>query len=130
VFPAGGVATANHPLKGHAVDSPWHPFIGRLATIPGVTTLPVHFTGQNSRLFQIASHTSYPMRVALIFHETRRRIGREVQLRIGTPLAAKSLATLDKDSVASELRRRCMALAQPALKDPDECYVWPSHIRW
>jgi putative hemolysin len=130
VFPAGGVATANHPLKGHAVDSPWHPFVGRLATIPGVTTLPVHFTGQNSRLFQIASHTSYPMRVALIFHETRRRIGQEVQLRIGTPLAAKSLATLDKDSVASELRRRCMALAQPALTDPDECYVWPSHIRW
>lgn len=32
IFPAGGVATANKPLAGRAVDSPWHPFVGRLAT--------------------------------------------------------------------------------------------------
>ncbi|MFO1202789.1 MAG: lysophospholipid acyltransferase family protein [Tabrizicola sp.] len=130
VFPAGGVATANHPLTGRAVDSPWHPFVGRLATIPGVTTLPVHFSGQNSRMFQIASHTSYPLRVALIFHETSRRIGTPIELRIGAPVSANMLATLDKDAVAAELRRRCMALAAPALKDPDETYIWPKHIRW
>lgn len=130
VFPAGGVATANHPLKGRAVDSSWHPFVGRLATIPGVTTLPVHFSGQNSRLFQIASHTSYPLRVALIFHETSRRIGTPVQLRIGAPVSANMLATLDKDTIAADLRRRCMALAAPALPDPDETYIWPKHIRW
>lgn len=130
VFPAGGVATANKPLTGRAVDSPWHPFVGRLATIPGVTTLPLHFSGQNSRLFQIASHTSYPLRVALIFHETRRRIGQPVELRLGTPVMAADLAKLDRDQVAAELRRRCMALASPALKDPEETYVWPSHIKW
>lgn len=130
VFPAGGVATANKPLTGRAVDSPWHPFVGRLATIPGVTTLPMHFSGQNSRLFQIASHTSYPLRVALIFHETRRRIGQPVELRLGTPVAAADLAKLDRDQVAVELRRRCMALAAPALKDPEETYVWPAHIKW
>lgn len=130
VFPAGGVATANRPLTGRAVDSPWHPFVGRLATIPGVTTLPVHFSGQNSRLFQIASHTSYPLRVALIFHETRRRIGQPVDLRLGAPIAASELAVLDRDQVAVELRRRCMALAVPAPADPDEVYLWPRHIRW
>lgn len=130
VFPAGGVATANRPLRGRAVDSPWHPFVGRLATIAGVTTLPVHFTGQNSRLFQIASHTSYALRVALIFHETRRRMGSPVDLRIGAPVAASELAALDRDSVATELRRRCMALAAPALNNPDETYIWPRHIKW
>ena len=130
VFPAGGVATANRPLTGRAVDAPWHPFIGRLATIAGVTTLPVHFAGQNSRIFQIASHTSYPLRVALIFHETRRRMGRPVELRIGAPVSATELATLERDQVAANLRRRCMALAAPALQDPDETYIWPSHIRW
>ena len=130
VFPAGGVATANKPLTGRAVDSPWHPFVGRLATIPGVTTLPVHFSGQNSRLFQVASHTSYPLRVALIFHETRRRMGRPVELRVGAPVTATELAALDRDQVAVELRRRCMALAVPALKNPDETYVWPRHIKW
>ncbi len=130
VFPAGGVATANRPLTGRAVDAPWHPFVGRLATLPGVTTLPVHFSGQNSRLFQIASHTSYPLRVALVFHETRRRIGQPVQFRIGAPIAADELARLERDQVAAHLRRRCMALAAPALKDPDETYVWPHHIKW
>lgn len=130
VFPAGGVATANKPLTGRAVDSPWHPFVGRLATIPGVTTLPVHFSGQNSRLFQVASHTSYPLRVALIFHETRRRMGRPVKLRIGVPIAASDLARLDRDQIAADLRRRCMALATPALKDIDETYIWPRHVKW
>lgn len=130
VFPAGGVATANRPLAGRAVDSPWHPFVGRMAAIPGVTTLPVHFAGQNSRLFQIASHTSYPLRVALIFHETRRRMGRSVEMRIGAPVTASELSMLDRDEVAANLRRRCMALATPALKDVDETYVWPRHIKW
>jgi putative hemolysin len=130
VFPAGGVATANKPLTGRAVDAPWHPFIGRLATIPGVTTLPVHFAGQNSRLFQIASHTSYPLRVALIFHETRRRMGRPVELRIGKPVTAAELVSLDREQLAADLRRRCMTLAEPALKDIEETYVWPSHIKW
>ena len=130
VFPAGGVATANKPLSGRAVDSPWHPFVGRLASIPGVTTLPVHFSGQNSRLFQIASHTSYALRVALIFHETRRRIGRPIELRVGAPVPAAELARLDRDQITAELRRRCMALAAPALPDPEEVYNWPSRIKW
>lgn len=130
IFPAGGVATANRPLTGRAVDAPWHPFVGRLATVPGTTVLPVHVAGQNSRLFQIASHTSYPLRVALIFHETCRRMGRPVDLTIGAPVMAAELRRLPRDQVALELRRRTMALAQPALADPDEHYVWPRHIRW
>ena len=130
VFPAGGVATANKPLKGRAVDAPWHPFVGRLATLTGVTTLPIHFADQNSRLFQLASHSSYALRVALIFHETRRRMGRAVQLRIGAPIPAAELQSCDRDQVALDLRRRCMALAAPALADIDETYLWPSHIKW
>ncbi len=130
VFPAGGVATANKPLQGRAVDAPWHPFIGRLATIPEVTTMPVHFAGQNSRLFQVASHTSYPLRVALIFHETRRRIGRPVEMRLGAPVSAETLGQLNRDAVAADLRRRCMLLAAPRLDDPDETYIWPRHIKW
>ncbi len=130
VFPAGGVATANAPLRGRAVDAAWHPFVGRLATIPGVTTLPMHFAGQNSRLFQIASHTSYPLRVALIFRETRRRMGHPVEIHLGAPVSAEELRLLDRDSIAADLRRRCMALATPPLQNPDETYVWPKRIKW
>ncbi|MGL4238846.1 lysophospholipid acyltransferase family protein [Tabrizicola sp.] len=130
IFPAGGVATANRPFRGRAVDAPWHPFVGRLATIPGVTTLPIHFSGQNSRLFQVASHTSYPLRIALIFHETRRRMNDRVEVSVSEPITAETLRRLPRDRVAAELRRRTMALAAPALPDPDEEYIWPAHIRW
>jgi putative hemolysin len=130
IFPAGGVSTANKPLAGRAVDAPWHPFVARLATVPGVTTLPLNVSGQNSRLFQIASHLSYPLRVALIFHETRRRMARPVDIAVGAPISAEELAPLSRDEVAATLRRRTMALAAPALPDPDEHYAWPAHIRW
>ena len=130
IFPAGSVATANKPVRGRAVDAAWHPFVGRLATIPGVTTLPLNFSGQNSRLFQIASHLSYPLRIALVFRETCRRINRPIDISIGAPIRAEELRLLDRDAVSVELRRRAMALATPVLADPDEVYVWPSHIRW
>lgn len=56
VFPAGSVSTAQHPLRGAALDAPWHPFTAKLATQPGVTVIPVCFHGQNSRLFQMTCH--------------------------------------------------------------------------
>jgi putative hemolysin len=131
MFPAGGVATANAPVRGRAVDAEWHPFLGRLATMPGVTVLPVHFAGQNSRLFQIASHLSYPLRVALIFHETRRRMKQTLRLTIGAPVASEELARLPRGEVAGLLRRRTMLLTTDRKAPPvDEVFHWPSHVKW
>lgn len=126
IFPAGGIATANRPLTGAAFDADWHGFLGRLATLPGVTTLPVYFHGQNSRLFQIASHLSYPLRVALIFNETRRRMGREVPVTIGAPIASETLAALGRDAVVPELRHLTMQLGTRQ----DEVFVWPKHVKF
>ena len=130
MFPAGGVSTANSPVRGKALDAEWHPFLGRLATLPGVTVLPVHFSGQNSRLFQIASHVSYPLRVALIFHETRRRTKRKLQLTIGAPVTSEELSSIPRTEIAPVLRRRTMLLAGPKAPPPDEVFVWPSHVKW
>jgi putative hemolysin len=130
MFPAGGIATANAPVIGRACDAEWHPFTGRLATMPGVTTLPVHFQGQNSRLFQIASHLSYPLRVSLIFHETRRRMGRVLPVTLGAPILAADLERLPRGDVAGALRRQTMELAARPLPDPDEVFHWPKHVKW
>ena len=130
MFPAGGIATANAPVLGRAYDAEWHPFAGRLATIPGVSTLPVHFHGQNSRLFQIASHLSYPLRVSLIFYETRRRMGRALPVLLGTPIAASELERLPRGDVAAVLRRRTMELAAGTDRDADEVFRWPNHVKW
>lgn len=126
VFPAGGIATANAPLRGRAFDADWHGFIGRLATLPDVTVLPVFFPGQNSRLFQIASHLSYPLRLAMIFHETRRLMGRALEMRIGAPLRSADLQHLTREEVAADLRRRTMRLGGLS----DERFVWPAHVKW
>lgn len=126
VFPAGGIATANAPLRGPALDAPWHGFVGRLATEPGVTTLPVFFEGRNSRLFQIASHLSYPLRIAMIFHETRRLMGARIAMHIGAPLGPEDLARLPKDEVAPHLRRQVMHLGGQG----DEVFRWPAHVTW
>ncbi|MFN0115132.1 MAG: lysophospholipid acyltransferase family protein [Paracoccaceae bacterium] len=127
IFPAGSVATANRPLGGAAADLGWHPFVGRLATMPGVTTLPVFVAGQNSRLFQIASHLSYPMRLALIFHETRRRMNGPVSLTLGRPLSGADFAGIAKDRIAADLRTRTLHLGGA---DPAEAFRWPGYIRW
>lgn len=130
IFPGGGVATANRPLAGRAVDSDWHPFLGRLATHPGVTVLPVHFGGQNSRLFQIASHLSYPARVALIFHETRRRMGRPLEITLGAPIPAEDLRRAGRSEATARLRALTMRLDPRPADNPDETFLWPPHIRF
>lgn len=126
MFPAGGIATANAPLCGRAFDSEWHPFMGRLAVLPGVTVLPIFFHGQNSRAFHIASHLSYPLRLAMIFHETRRLMGRPLLMELGAPLSAEALRALPKSEVAADLRRRVMRLGGLS----DEIFVWPAHMKW
>ena len=73
IFPGGGVSTSEKPLKGPAVDLPWAPFTAKLLRMSKATVVPIYFVGQNSRLFQMASHTSLTLRLSLVFRETARR---------------------------------------------------------
>ena len=130
VFPAGSVATAPTPLAPHAVDAEWHPFAARLAARPGVQTVLMHVHGQNSRLFQVASHLSYPLRVALILRETARRIGRPVTVTVAPPFELGQHGRRGRGTAAAELRRACWSMARADGADPDRVFVWPKHIRW
>ena len=94
VFPGGSVATSQRPFRGPAVEYAWHPFVGKLARLPGVTVVPVYFHGQNSRAFQILSHTNYALRIALLFRESVRRMGTSVKVSVGEPIAPEALAAL------------------------------------
>ena len=72
------MATSQKALTGVALDPAWHPFIAKLIVNTRATVVPVYFAGQNSRLFQIASHLNYTARLALLFRETARRIGSRI----------------------------------------------------
>lgn len=92
VFPAGGVSTAPTPFAKAAVDDTWKPFTAKLISKSGAHVTPVFFEGQNSRLFQWASHVSIELRLALIFREVKRRMGSAMPVHIGETLSPEALA--------------------------------------
>jgi hypothetical protein len=77
--------------------------------------VPIWFGGQNSRLFQIASHVSLTLRLSLIFHEVKTRIGAVLPVAIGEPVPFASIAAIrDRQALADNLRERVYALAKQA----------------
>jgi putative hemolysin len=120
VFPAGGVSTAPDRLgRRPAVDARWQPFVGQLIQRSRATVVPVWFGGQNGRLFQIASHVSQTLRLSLIFHEVKARIGAALPVAIGAPIPFEALRGLDdRQALADELRARTYAMAIGATVGP------------
>ena len=114
VFPAGAISTAPDKLGlKPAVDGRWQPFVSQLIQRSKALVVPIWFGGQNSRLFQIASHVSYSLRISLIFHEVKSRIGTSLPVVIGEPIPFEQLAaTKDRQALADDLRRRVYALAK------------------
>ena len=111
--PAGGVATSERPLKGQAVDLPWALFTAKLLRMSKATVVPIFFTGQNSRLFQLASHLRLTLRLSLVFRETARCIGTGLDVRIGRPVPFSEIAHIeDRNELVMELRKRIYDLAK------------------
>jgi len=121
VFPAGAVSTAPDRLgRKPAVDARWQPFVSQLIQRSKALVVPVWFGGQNSRLFQIASHLSQTLRISLIFHEVRARIGTSLPVVIGAPIPFAAIAGVkDRQALADDLRGRVYGLARtaPALRN-------------
>ncbi len=114
IFPGGGVSTSEKPLKGPAVDLPWAPFTAKLLRMSQATVVPIFFVGQNSRLFQLASHMSLTLRLSLVFRETARRIGSRLKVRVGAPIPFSEIAHIeDRAELVAELRKRTFGLARP-----------------
>ena len=114
IFPAGGISTSEKPLRGAALDLPWAPFTGKLAMLSKATVVPVYFEGQNSRLFQMASHLSVTLRLSLLFRETVKRMGTRLRVHIGAPIPYEEWAHIhERDRLVAEFRRRTFSLAPP-----------------
>jgi putative hemolysin len=132
IFPGGGVSTSERPLKGPAVDLPWAPFTAKLISLSQATVVPVFFVGQNSRLFQLASHLSLTLRLSLVFRETARRIGTILKVRIGKPVSFAELAHLEnRKELVKELRRLTFSLARPGdvARNPTDLHLRNARIR-
>ncbi|MHB2169558.1 lysophospholipid acyltransferase family protein [Alsobacter sp. R-9] len=122
VFPAGGVSTSPDRWgRLAAQDAPWQPFVAQLVQRHRCPVLPVFFHGQNSRLFQIASHVSQTLRLSLLFKEVRDRIDTPVDVTIGPLIPFADVARItDRAALCAHLRDVTYGLADdpPSVRVP------------
>lgn len=110
LFPGGTVSTAPRPF-GPAVDPRWRPFTAKLVHAAQAPVLPLCFVGQNSRLFQLASHVSMTLRLSLLFHEVANKIGSRQRIEVGSLIPYAELAPIrDRQALVDLLRERTYAL--------------------
>ncbi len=111
VFPAGGVSTTPTIWHKRAEDAEWKNLTARLIAQSKAPVAPVYFAGQNSRLFQIASHVSMTLRLSLLFKEVHDRIGSDVHIRLGDLISYERIAGInDRQSVMDTLKDITYAL--------------------
>lgn len=104
IFPAGGVATSPK-IWGKAEDLEWKRFVIKMIWQTKATVVPIFVHGQNSRLFQVASHLSMNLRLSLLLHEVRNKRGRPIYLDIGDPIPFDQLSNIkDRQQLLDHLR--------------------------
>ena len=130
VFPAGGVATAPKGF-GRAIDLPWKMFPAKLIQEARASVIPMHFSGQNGRLFHLVSgpmkmaerdnrvakfvgKASLTLRTSLLIREFARLSGKAIEVRIGDVLKWDELEPLrDRKAMLDRLYRAVFDLASP-----------------
>ncbi len=113
VFPAGGVSTTPTFWHRRAIDAEWKNLTARLISQAKAPVVPVYFAGQNSRLFQLASHLSMTLRLSLLFKEVRDSVGGEVVVRVGDLIPFEKLAAIpDRQQLMNVLREATYALGK------------------
>jgi len=118
VFPGGTVSTAAKPFS-RPMDPPWKPFTARMIAKSGATVVPVFFDGANSRLFQLASHLTYTLRMALLISEFDSRVGAPIRVHVGRPLPTAEIAARRGDAPAlmAYLREQTYRLSPRPIRD-------------
>lgn len=130
IFPGGTVSTAQRPF-GQAMDPSWRTFTAKMIAKSRATVVPVYFDGANSRLFQIASHMHYTLRMALLINEFRRRVGAPVRVVIGEPLGPAEITPYRADprALMRYLREHTYRLSPTPLADLGNGYEFESQHR-
>ena len=99
VFPGGTVSTAAKPFS-RPMDPGWRSFTARMVAKSEATVVPLYFDGHTSRLFQIASHLHYTLRLGLLIQEFNKRVDTPVDIVVGDPIGRDVLDPMSKDAKA------------------------------
>ncbi|MCV6584655.1 MAG: lysophospholipid acyltransferase family protein [Marinibacterium sp.] len=120
IFPGGTVSTALKPFD-HPMDPGWRSFTARMVAKSRATVVPMFFDGHTTRLFHIASHLHYTLRMGLLIREFKKRVDTPVRVVIGKPITRDVLDPMAKDSrvMMDTLRRATYELSPTPLKSLD-----------
>ncbi|MEL6915086.1 MAG: lysophospholipid acyltransferase family protein [Pseudomonadota bacterium] len=130
IFPGGTVSTAMKPF-GRPMDPGWRSFTAKMVAKSGATVVPIFFDGHNSRLFQIASHLHYTLRMALLIKEFKSRTDEPVRMVVGEPLPQAELEARAKDPKAmmEYLRAATYALSPNPFNATDRGFEYEERHR-
>lgn len=119
IFPGGTVSTAAKPFA-QPMDPGWRGFTARMIAKSDATVVPIFFDGHTSRLFQLASHLHYTLRMGLLIKEFRKRVDTSVRVVVGDPICREELAARkgDTKSLMAFLRYKTYELS-PGPVDPN-----------
>ena len=113
VFPSGGVAFSRS-WHGRAVDLEWKSLAATLALATDADVLPIFFSGQNSRLFQVGANIHQVLKYSLLFHEVRNKIGATISATIGDVIPNERLRSIgDCRTITEFLRQTTHGMARP-----------------
>lgn len=85
LFPSGVVASSK-TWFGPALEEEWNPFTAKLIQRSGAKVLPIRFSGQNSRAYQIANRISPTIRQGLLLHEVVHSLNKPQRPIVGEPI--------------------------------------------
>lgn len=114
IFPSGSAASWSDQ-DGRVIDDPWQTNMAAIIRKTGATVVPMHFSGQNGRLFQAVTRLCKEKRSALLAREIKRDRRTLHQVHVGKPIPASRLAMLETDQALIDfLRLSSMMLRYPA----------------
>ena len=96
IFPGGTVSTSAKPFS-QPLDPSWRAFTARMILKSNPTVVPIYFEGHTSRLFQLASHLHYTLRMGLLIKEFKSRVDSPIRVAIGQPLNSDEMAMRSHD---------------------------------
>ena len=114
MFPAGEVSHWQF-RHGEVTDPEWSPTVARLARISRAPVIPVLFAGRNSVGYHLLGAIHPRLRTIQLPHELLNKAGKEIELRVGTPVPAEKLCRMvqNNDQQATNyLRWRTYLLRQ------------------
>lgn len=105
VFPAGGVSYL-HLKKREIADGPWARNVGRIVKRAKCPVVPIFIDGSNSVTFHALGLIHPTVRTALLPREVFNKRGRNIELRVGTPVNYRKTEALPGDEEVTELLRQ------------------------